>query len=197
MTLFFCHCGGVHDSAERDYCPPTFIRVGSPADVARAPGLDLDTVEAAVDAMTPGPWRHVEVSSGGELVRDEVCDAGGNIGGASADFQAANAAGIVTLRNAAPAQLAELRALRAKVTRLDASATETINGMDAQIQALRAKLAEAKRLGLEACDRATHTEQCGKTQADYHHSKGYRGCPGEDEDCTCGLAAIAAALEAL
>jgi len=140
-----------------------------------APGLDLDAVERAERAMTPGPWHGSGCSFGHGIVQrtgngsahgfqdDAPC---------SFDVGAANAAGIVALRNAAPALIAEVRALREK-------------------------LAEAKRLGREACGKATHTEQCGKTQADYHHSKGYRGCPGEDEDCTCGLAAIAAALEAL
>ena len=99
-------------------------------------------------------------------------DANGYTEGALRPAVRAQRAAEIALRNAAPALIAEVRALRAALT-------------------------EAKRLGLEACDRATHTEQCGKTQADYHHSKGYRGCPGEDEDCTCGLAAIAAALEAL
>lgn len=109
-----------------------------------APGLDLDAVERDV-AHLDGPHSLFDDRTLGRVLA--VC-------------------------NAAPALIAEVRALRAALT-------------------------EAKRLGLEACDRATHTEQCGKTQADYHHSKGYRGCPGEDEDCTCGLAAIAAALEAL
>ena len=80
------------------------------------PALDLDAVEAAERAMTAGPWeasgcsfRHGIVQRGGNgfahgFQDDAPC---------SFDVGAANAAGIVALRNAAPALIAEVRALRA------------------------------------------------------------------------------------
>ncbi len=98
--------------------------VGRPAPTA-TPALDLDAVEAAHARMTAGEWRTVNRKSitvdmnGENPERVEWVDFGHHP--TDADL-----AGIVALRNAAPALIADVRSLRAK-------------------------LAEAKRLGREAC----------------------------------------------
>ena len=102
---------------------------------AVAPGLDLDAVERAERAMTPGPWRHGSVERHhvfcSEGDRSLLCpEAGRVLLRMNEHFpHDSDAAGIVALRNAAPALIAEVRALRAEVERL------------------RADKAEAKRLG--------------------------------------------------
>jgi hypothetical protein len=120
--------------ATPDTCPAT-----------PAPGLDLDAVERAERAMTPGPWAakiyttHVagtsqetqwhEAIAGGPSSGTVVCETEWSVFEDESAIGAANIRGIVALRNAAPALIAEVRALRAEVERL------------------RADKAEAKRLG--------------------------------------------------
>lgn len=86
-----------------------------------APGLDLDAVEAAERAMTPGEWRHGSVERHhvfcSEGDRSLLCpEAGRVLLRMNEHFpHDSDAAGIVALRNAAPALIAEVRALRAEV----------------------------------------------------------------------------------
>lgn len=88
---------------------------------AVAPGLDLDAVERAERAMTPGPWRHGSVERHhvfcSEGDRSLLCpEAGRVLLRMNEHFpHDSDAAGIVALRNAAPALIAEVRALRAKL----------------------------------------------------------------------------------
>lgn len=94
-----------------------------------APGLDLDAVEAAERAMTSGPWHvHVLPSSpaSGLLVFDvgpsddhPIATTSGT-DTESIDEAEANAHGLVALRNAAPALLAEVRRLRVQVDEREA-----------------------------------------------------------------------------
>ena len=90
------------------------------------------------------------------------------------------------------AEIADLRALVESQRRdyldvCDAIAPETSGPADAaaKARALRAKLAEAKRLADDALLIAEHEPTCAI------------GPDGQDADCNCRRAAIAAALEAL
>lgn len=139
------------------------------------PALDLDAVEAAERAMTPRKWLwsserkcvdatqlgsdgHVyDRYSFGPIGTDELWDDD------DASTWAKDAAGIVALRNAAPALIAEVRALRADVARRRATADKMLTSIArldesnaAEIAALRAKLAEAKRLGRGALNLAAN-----------------------------------------
>ena len=98
----------------------------APSTAQPPPVLDLDALAEAERAMTAGPWK---------FANNTTC---GIIGPDSRDLKAwhwhksgdgADRRGVVALRNAAPALIAEVRALRAEVERL------------------RADKAEAKRLG--------------------------------------------------
>ena len=135
------------------------------------PALDLDAVERAERAMTPGPWRHGSVERHhvfcSEGDRSLLCpEAGRVLLRMNEHFpHDSNAAGIVALRNAAPALIAEVRRLRALVderegdmhARIRAGYDKTVADAwraevakrDAEIADLRAKLAEAKRLARE------------------------------------------------
>lgn len=147
-----------------------------------APGLDLDAVELAERAMTPGEWR---------ADFTYVTAAGGPVATCIGPDAEHDAAGIVALRNAASALIAEVRRLRAQVDAdrrayldvCDAIAPETSGPADAAAKAratrkerddLRAKLATAKRLGMEACDladeatgSASEAPDCAEQVADY------------------------------
>lgn len=153
-----------------------------------APGLDFDAVERAERAMTPGPWHGSGCSFGHGIVQrtgngfahgfqdDAPC---------SFDVGAANAAGIVALRNAAPALIAEVRALRAEVAERRETASRQLAAIGRVHDRISAKLAEAKRLADDALLIAEHEPTCAI------------GPDGQDADCNCRRAAIAAALEAL
>lgn len=153
----------MHTESRRDRgCQPCgFAIVDRPAPT---PAADpLATVRAALDVAskaTPGPWRTgtdrldsaeamphevVAAVSGRErcLTRFDITTSG-----------AGNAAAVVALRNAAPA-IAELCA---EVERLQCDKAALVKHIDynpslriRELEATRAKLAEAKRLGLEAC----------------------------------------------
>lgn len=115
------------------------------------PVLDLDALAEAERAMTAGTWRanifttHVaystqetqwhEAVAGSDVVCETECSAFED----ETAIGAANIRGIVALRNAAPHLIAEARA--AVVLRQE-------------LAAMSEKLAEAKRLGLKACDQA-------------------------------------------
>ena len=210
-TLEWIVTGNLHTEWRRDADAFTLAIVDRPAPTPTpAPGLDLDAVERAERAMTPGPWHvHVLPSSpaSGLLVFDVGPSDDHSIATTSGtdtesiDEAEANAHGLVALRNAAPALIAEVRRLRALVDEreadmhariragydktvadawraevakrdaeiadlralvesqrrdyldvCDAIAPETSGPADAaaKVRALRAKLAEAKRLGLIA-----------------------------------------------
>ena len=153
----------MHTESRRDRgCQPCgFAIVDRPAPT---PAADpLATVRAALDVAskaTPGPWRTgtdrldsaeamphevVAAVSGRErcLTRFDITTSG-----------AGNAAAVVALRNAAPA-IAELCA---EVERLQCDKAALVKHIDynpslriRELEATRAKLAEAKRLGMEAC----------------------------------------------
>jgi len=153
----------MHTESRRDRgCQPCgFAIVDRPAPT---PAADpLATVRAALDVAskaTPGPWRTgtdrldsaeamphevVAAVSGRErcLTRFDITTSG-----------AGNAAAVVALRNAAPA-IAELCA---EVERLRGDKAALVKHIDynpslriRELEATRAKLAEAKRLGMEAC----------------------------------------------
>ena len=121
---------------------------------------DLAAVRAALDLAakaTPGPWRtfgrwpHLAVVSGSDRPRIVA-----SLSSASDDVDDTprDAAAIVALRNAAPA-IAELCA---EVERLRGDKAALVKHIDynpslriRELEATRAKLAEAKRLGMEAC----------------------------------------------
>ena len=163
-----------------------------------APGIDLDAMERAERAMTPGDWfvekkprfggaisvlvdglpRQVAEANGQALVVDED----------PAARQIANAAGIVALRNAAPALIAEVRALRRHYDAAgpDRNLLALLDLYHEREQAALAKLAETTSLLRSAGDLFVEIQ----------------ATDGEDEHkaITDGAklsAAIAAALEAL
>ena len=173
---------------------------------ATAPGLDLDALERAERAMTAGPW----------AVEDADDDYCGGIVGASGseahgvdilsvtmavDFSClddedyeradvetkANRSGIVAIRNAAPALIAEVRTLRASMAESTAAAV----GLAAEADRLRVALAEAKRLGMEACNRAEGAAACLQAKSDRAARLMWA------DSINSARAAIAAALEAL
>ncbi len=158
--------------------------IDRPAPTA-TPGLDLAAVEAAERAMTPGPWRGSGCSFGHGIVqRNGSGFAHGFQDDAPCTFDvgATNAAGIVALRNAAPALIAEVRALQAEVAERRETASRQLAAIARHHDRISAKLAEAKRLGRDACELA-------KAYADDAREYG-----GGD---TAAADAIAAALEAL
>lgn len=162
---------------------------------------------AAADLATPGPWRAhgyaAEVVAGDEESDDVIarCDMRGTrvSGGDDRGFRDVDA--IVALRNAAGSIAAvadELERMRAALERANAQICRLVSGHSlesdvicqhleadvaalAQVADLRAALAEAKRLGLEACERGEHDADCG---LEY-------GCNPD------GYADLRAALEAL
>lgn len=118
-----------------------------------APGLDLDAVERAERAMTAGPWRHGSVERHhvfcSEGDRSLLCpEAGRVLLRMNEHFpHDSDAAGIVALRNAAPALIAEVRALRAEVVRITAAGdieAKSWEAMSAEIARLTAELAAAR-----------------------------------------------------
>jgi hypothetical protein len=156
----------MHTESRRDRgCQPCgFAIVDRPAPT---PAADpLATVRAALDVAskaTPGPWRTgtdrldsaeamphevVAAVSGRErcLTRFDITTSG-----------AGNAAAVVALRNAAPAiaelcaEVERLRTERDSARDSMATAHVTAAQVGDELIATRAKLAEAKRLGLEAC----------------------------------------------
>ena len=209
-TLEWIVTGNLHTEWRREADAFTLAIVDRPAPTPTpAPGLDLDAVERAERAMTPGPWRHGSVERHhvfcSEGDRSLLCpEAGRVLLRMNEHFpHDSNAAGIVALRNAAPALIAEVRRLRALVDEregdmhariragydktvadawraevakrdaeiadlralvesqrrdyldvCDAIAPETSGPADAaaKVRALRAKIADAKRLGMEACE---------------------------------------------
>jgi len=194
----------MHTESRRDRgCQPCgFAIVDRPVPT---PAVDpLATVRAALDASskaTPGPWRTgtdrldpaeamphevVAAVSGRErcLTRFDITTSG-----------AGNAAAVVALRNAAPA-IAELCA---EVERLQCDKAALVKHIDynpslriRELEATRAKLAEAKRLGLEACAfvHSAIDNAPGPTSND----------PGDQSAIAAGHSVadrIAAALEAL
>ena len=153
----------MHTESRRDRgCQPCgFAIVDRPAPTPTAD--PLATVRAALDVAskaTPGPWRTgtdrldsaeamphevVAAVSGRErcLTRFDITTSG-----------AGNAAAVVALRNTAPA-IAELCA---EVERLRGDKAALVKHIDynpslriRELEATRAKLAEAERLGMEAC----------------------------------------------
>ena len=142
-----------------------------------APGLDLDAVERAERAMTPGPWAakiyttHVagtsqetqwhEAIAGGPSSGTVVCETEWSVFEDESAIGAANIRGIVALRNAAPALIAEVRALRAAAEEREADMHARIRaGYDktvadawrAEVAKRDAEIARLRALGLEACD---------------------------------------------
>ena len=82
--------------------------------------IDIDALEAALAAATPGPWRTVETSAGIHKAAISVEECGRAIETIASCYCGAydghglhNARAIVALRNAWPAVSAELRGLRA------------------------------------------------------------------------------------
>lgn len=122
--------------------PFRFAIVDRPAPTA-PPALDLDAVERAERAMTPGEWR---------ADFTYVTAAGGPVATCIGPDAEHDAAGIVALRNAAPALIAEVRALRRHYDAAgpDHNLLALLDLYHEREQAALAKLAEAKRLGLIA-----------------------------------------------
>ena len=125
------------------------------------------------------------------------------------DQQSRNAAAVVALRNAAPA-IAELCA---EVERLRGDKAALVKHIDynpslriRELEATRAKLAEAKRLGLEACGLARDAIEAARdVQAPDGYDAGLDGlsvpvraaCVVVAVGCLNVINRIAAALEAL
>lgn len=149
-----------------------------------APGLDLDAVERAERAMTPGPWSMRRESHFVQIRAADLEELATTEQARGVDV--ANAAGIVALRNAAPALIAEVRALRRHYDAAgpDHNLLALLDLYHEREQAALAKLAEAKRLGLEFV--ALHREA--------GNCDGWGPFPGMRSK---RMAAIAAALEAL
>jgi len=147
------------------------------------PVLDLDALAEAERAMTVGPWPIVDPNDrepgppvwcgsnfGGVAAIGPIhydADEDETVPGSPAYIRAeSDSRGIVALRNAAPHLIAEARAavaLRQELAALrahfDAAAPEhnlpaLLDLYNDRTTEAREKLAEAKRLGLEACDAA-------------------------------------------
>ena len=147
---------------------------------------DLDALAEAVAKMTPGPWRTAQPNRDGDV---HVLAPDGTQfypeseplfwnAGTGPDWS--NAAGIVALRNAAPALLAEVRRLRAALTaaRLDATTC-------------RAVAVEAIGM-IEHLDR--RERRCRKVDLDIEYNKGRIGSPGDEDDCDCAISTLRARL---
>lgn len=173
------------DAAIRDAtalgCDPKAMAAGIRAIVDRpaptpaaAAGVDLDAVERAERAMTPGEWRHGSVERHhifcGEGDQSLLCpEAGRVLLRMNEHFpHDRDAAGIVALRNAAPALIAEVRALRAAAEEREADMHARIRAgydktvadawraevakRDAEIADLRALVESQRRDYLDVCD---------------------------------------------
>jgi len=133
---------------------------------AVAPGLDLDAVERAERAMTPGPWSMRRESHFVQIRAADLEELATTEQARGVDV--ANAAGIVALRNAAPALIAEVRALRAAAEEREADMHMRIRAgydkavadawraevakRDAEIADLRALVESQRRDYLDVCD---------------------------------------------
>lgn len=81
-----------------------------------APGVDLDAVDEAERKMTPGPWALDPTNDDIIAPDDAVKHPDGTTGNVVGYlYVEQDCTGIVTLRNAAPALIAEIAALRAKL----------------------------------------------------------------------------------
>ena len=145
-----------------------FGAVGAPVewpapstDAQPPPVLDLAALAEAERAMTVGPWAISPQTAGPDDVAPDEWTTWCEIDAPSekcvaqcataGDSDELNARAIVALRNAAPHLIAEARAavvLRAEIERLH----RVDDAMVKEAGRLSAKLREAKRLGLLACD---------------------------------------------
>ena len=130
------------------------------------PTLDLDAVERAERAMTPGPWRHGSVERHhvfcSEGDRSLLCpEAGRVLLRMNEHFpHDSNAAGIVALRNAAPALIAEVRRLRALLQVLARAASRYVPPGDASDPAVTSAPSQAwgRAISVAACKRVPPRE---------------------------------------
>lgn len=128
--------------------------IPAPPTAQPPPVLDLDALAEAERAMTPGPWRHGSVERHhvfcGEGDRSLLCpEAGRVLLRMNEHFpHGGDAAGIVALRNAATALIAEVRALRRHYDAAgpDHNLLALLDLYHEREQAALAKLAEAKRM---------------------------------------------------
>jgi hypothetical protein len=148
-TLEWIVTGNLHTEWRREADAFTLAIVDRPAPTPTpAPGLDLDAVERAAK-MTAD--REVFVEDGAIYAYDgEVCFRVGSAENDAAEEEVASA--IVATLNAAPALIAEVRALRRHYDAAgpDHNLLALLDLYHEREQAALAKLAEAKRLGLEA-----------------------------------------------
>ena len=157
----------LHTGSRRDVgcqsCEFAIVDRPAPSTAVQPPPvLDLDALAEAERAMTAGTWEvhrdwpRVIVASGSSLSL-----LGLDVDETAIIYEEGDAAGIVALRNAAPHLIAEARAAVA---------------LRQELAAMAERLAEAKRLGLEACglsdegwsyagDYFTDKHECGATAA--------------------------------
>lgn len=224
-TLEWIVTGNLHTEWRREADAFTLAIVDRPAPTPTpAPGLDLDAVERAERAMTPGPWEakiyttHVagtsqetqwhEAIAGGPSSGTVVCETEWSVFEDESAIGAANIRGIVALRNAAPALIAEVRALRAAAEEREADMHARIRAgydktvadawraevakRDAEIARLTAELAAAR----EAAQRDRDVAQAMAKAAHEAEEQlaAARAVPAEVEAAIDGFEAMVTAL---